>query len=67
MMLNRLEYNMICDLADQVKSNCYLLEGVREIAAGSDEELRTIDELLRDNRQIMAKAREALETLKTGT
>ena len=66
MMLNRLEYNMICDLADQVKSNCCLLEEVRGIA-GSDEELRAIDVLLHDNKRVMAKAREALESLKTET
>ncbi|MCL2349487.1 MAG: hypothetical protein FWC50_14650, partial [Planctomycetaceae bacterium] len=52
------------DLADQVKSNCYLLEEVRGIA-NSEEELRTIDELLDDNKRVMAKAKEALEMLKS--
>ena len=59
------EYNMICDLVDQVKWNCVWLEEVREIA-DTPEELQKFDNMLNDNKKVMEKARQTLESLKIG-
>ena len=58
------EYNMICDLIDQIKWNCYLLEEVREIA-DTPEERQKYDAMLEDNKRVMEKARQTAELLKT--
>ena len=60
------EYNMICDLIDQVKSNCFILEEVREIA-GTPEELQKYDAMLNDNKKVMEKAKQTAEALKAGS
>ena len=57
------EYNMICDLVDQIKWNSVWLEEVKEIA-DTPEELRKFDAMLNDNKKVMEKARQTLESLK---
>jgi len=59
------EYNMICDLVDQVKWNNVWLEEIREIA-DTPEELQKFDAMLNDNKKVMEKARQTLESLKKG-
>jgi len=57
------EYNMICDLVDQIKWNSVLLEEVHEIA-DTPEELQKFETMLNDNKKVMEKARQTLESLK---
>jgi len=57
------EYNMICDLVDQIKWNSVWLEEVKEIA-DTPEELRKFDAMLNDNKKVMEKAKQTLESLK---
>ena len=57
---------MICDLIDQIKWNCIMLEEVREIA-DTPEELQKFDAMLNDNKKVMEKAKLTLESLKTGS
>ena len=59
-----MEYNMICDLIDQVQSNCNLLVEVLEIA-DTPEERQKYDAMLEDNKRVMEKARRTAELLKT--
>ena len=56
------EYNMICDLVDQIKWNCVLLEEVREIA-DTPEERQKFDDMLEDNKNVMERAKLTLESL----
>jgi len=57
---NLLAYNMICDLADQVKMNCAVLEAAREYAQ-TPEGIRQIDDILEQNKEALEKAQEALQ------
>ena len=59
------EYNMICDLIDQVKSNCFVLEEAREIVE-TPEELQKFDAMLDGNKKVIEKAKQTLESLKMG-
>ena len=61
-----MEYNMICDLIDQVQSNCNLLVEVLEIA-DTPEERQKYDAMLEDNKRVMEKARKTAEALKTAS
>jgi hypothetical protein len=57
-----LAYNMICDLTDQVKSNCAVLEAVRSYAE-TPEEIKEIENTLESNKSVLEKAQEALKTV----
>jgi len=67
------EYNMICDLVDQVKWNNVWLEEVKDrlrVAMLPDTDTpeeslqEKFDAMLNDNKMVMEKARQTLESLK---
>jgi hypothetical protein len=58
------EYNMIHELLEQVDWNCTLLEEVRECIQ-SPEELQRFEAAINDNKKVMEKAKQTLESLKT--
>ena len=58
------EYNMIHELLEQVDWNCTLLEEVKECVQ-SPEELQKFEAILNDNKRVMEKAKQTLESLKT--
>jgi len=58
--VNLLAYNMICDLADQVKMNCAALEAARDYAQ-TPEGIKEIDDTLESNKNVLVKAQEALQ------
>ena len=58
------EYNMIHELMEQVDWNCTLLEELKECVQSPDE-LHKYDKMLTDNKKVMEKAKQTLESMKT--
>ncbi|MCL2120570.1 MAG: hypothetical protein FWH27_19325 [Planctomycetaceae bacterium] len=58
------EKNMVHELLEQIDWNCTLLEEVKECIQ-SPEELQRFEAVLNDNKRVMEKAKQTLESLKT--
>ena len=60
------ERYMIHELLEQVDWNCTLLEEIRECIQ-SPEELQKFEAMINDNKKVMEKAKQTLESLKTAS